>query len=64
MKASFMILPALLMSAAAHQRASGGPGREKKADSEQAPPPRAPTRGWFDWAWTRRPAPKKADDAQ
>ncbi len=64
MKASFMILPALLMSAAAQKRAGGEPGREKGAGSAQAPPPRAPKRGWFDWAWTRRPAPKKSVGAE
>ena len=58
MKASFIILPALLMSAAPPNRAGGKAGREKRAGSAQGPPSPAPRPGWFGWLWPRRPAPK------
>jgi hypothetical protein len=57
MKASFMILPALLMSASANTRGGGEADREKGTGSAQAPPS-VPKRGWFGWAWTR-PARKQ-----
>ncbi len=62
MKASFMILPVLLMSAAAQKRGGGG-NQQKVAGSAQAPAPPAPKRSWFGWVQTWRPAPKKPDNA-
>ena len=52
MKASFMILPALLISAAANRRSGGEAGRKK---GSAQPPPCVLKRGWFGWAWARQP---------
>jgi hypothetical protein len=51
MKASFMIIPALLLSAAAQHAAKSNKAHETAA--VQAPAQRVVKRGWFNWLTNR-----------
>jgi hypothetical protein len=48
MKASFMIIPALLLSAAAQHHVAKS-NKARGTPAAQAPPLRALKRGWFNW---------------